>query len=106
MKIPTCQGFCAGPPDPKRTERFDRVIAYIRGPWWSSEDQEQADAAIAVLEAAGNFTADDIERISNTLDDFIEYAPIADYKCPGRVLKDKFITFLKAIPALPDEVAK
>ena len=56
------------------------------------------EAAIRVLEAAGGFTADDKERIANALDNIPYYTPIADYKCPGQVLRDKFKALLAALP--------
>lgn len=107
---------------PRRTERFAAAIAALKTEISYCEDcisighrrgmdpsyleiYESDKAAIRLLEAAGKFTADDIERITNTLDDFIEYTPIARYKCPGRALKDKFIAFLKAIPAIPEKGA-
>ena len=55
-------------------------------------------AAIRVLEAAGNWTGDDKERVANALDNLPFYTPIADYKCPGQVLRDKFKALLAALP--------
>lgn len=55
-------------------------------------------SAIRVLEVAGDFTADDKERIANALDNIPYYTPIADYKCPGQVLRDKFKALLAALP--------
>jgi hypothetical protein len=91
--------------------KFDAAIyalnRFSRKSFGYSEDETaQFHNAIRVLEAAGNFTADDLERITNTLDNFIEYTPVAGFKCPGRVLKDKFIALLNAIPALPDKEDK
>ena len=59
------------------------------------------DASLNVLEAAGDFTADDKGRIANAIDMIPHYTPISDYKCPGQVLRDKFKALLAA---LPDEV--
>ena len=55
-------------------------------------------SAIRVLEAAGGFTKDDKERIANALDQMPYYTPIADHKCPGKVLRDKFTALLAALP--------
>lgn len=87
------------------TNQLDAAIDFLKDACEGQDvypETESFRAAIRVLEAAADFTPDDIERISNTIDDFIEYTPIANYKCPGRVLKDKFIAFLKSISALPE----
>lgn len=59
--------------------------------------EAELEKARPLLEAAGQMTEDDLERIGNTVDAFAEYVPISNYKCPGRVLKDKFLALLKAI---------
>jgi hypothetical protein len=62
------------------------------------DEIESYKAAIRVLEAAGNFTADDKERLEKALDQIPFYTPISDYKCPGQVLRDKFKALLSALP--------
>ena len=64
---------------------------------------ESMRASLRVLEAAGDFTADDKGRIANAIDMIPHYTPISDYKCPGQVLRDKFKALLYA---LPDKVKK
>jgi len=82
---------------------FERAILTLRaevaeqrnlGSSWRAE----MESAIRVLEAAGDFTADDKERIAKALDNIPFYVPLSGYKCPGQVLRDKFKAFLSALP--------
>jgi hypothetical protein len=60
-------------------------------------------AAKPLLGAAVGWTDDDIERIGKAADQIPFYHPMADYKCPGQVLRDKFTALLAALPALREK---
>jgi hypothetical protein len=85
---------------------IDRIAALTEKAAYETARERQAllDEAEAlrvgwrVLEAAGDFTADDKERLEKALDQIPFYVPLAGYKCPGQVLRDKFKALLSAIP--------
>ena len=84
------------------SNQFEAPLRILRG--WihlPEPDQSQIEAGIRVLEAAGDFTADDKGRIANAIDMIPHYTPISDYKCPGQVLRDKFKALLSALPGEP-----
>ena len=83
------------------SNQFEAAIRILRG-WihMPEPDNTQIANALRVLEAAGDFTADDKERIGNAIDNIPYYTPISDYKCPGQVLRDKFKGLLAALPAV------
>jgi len=78
------------------------IMMYIGGPNEGKQlflrDDQRFKQILAILEAAGDFTADDKERIGNALDNIPFYVPLSGYKCPGQVLRDKFKTFLSSLP--------
>jgi len=73
----------------------------------NAERFQKAEAQLAkqapLVEAACAFTEDDKKRIGNAIDNIPYYTPISDYKCPGKVLRDKFKALLAVMPSKEKE---